>query len=164
MEKEKSNKNYPFDSLAESKGYSPQKLKGYTENCKNVSHILKGKGKEGGSVLLKIDLKKIKNKKQNEDWLWVEFKNALGNPGWVHGDAHFIVFERGADFIFINRKEFVSWCGSSRKIRYDLPFVSLAKRAKYRVYKREGTKEEVTQVDIKDLKKLKSFHIWKKNA
>jgi len=153
---------YPFDALAESKGYSPEKLRGFTDNCKNVSHLLKGKGKEEKPIVIKIDLKKIKNKKQNEDWLWLEFKNSYGNPGWLHGDAHFVVFERTEDFVFVNRKELISWCGSSSKIRYDLPFVSLAKQAKYRVYRRPNTKEEVCQVEIKELKKLKSFKVWKK--
>jgi len=153
---------YPFDALAESKGYSPEKLRGFTDNCKNVSHLLKGKGKEEKPIVIKIDLKKIKNKKQNEDWLWLEFKNSYGNPGWLHGDAHFVVFERTEDFVFINRKELLSWCGSSQKLRYDLPFVNLAKRAKYRIYRRSGTKEEVSQVELKELKKLKSFKVWKK--
>lgn len=155
-------KKFLFDEIAKSKGYSPQKLKGFVENCKNVSHLLKGKAKNGKLVKIRIDLKKIKNKKQNQDWLWLEFKNPKGNPGWLHGDADFIVFERTNDFIFVNRKELVSWCGSSQKIRYDLPFVGLAKRAKYRIYKRAGTKEEVTQVELKEIKKLKSFQLWNK--
>jgi len=155
-------KKFPFDDLAKSKGYSPEKLKSFTENWKNVSHLLKGKGKGGKPVIIKVDLKKIKNKKQNQDWLWLEFKNPKGNPGWLHGDADFIVFEREDDFVFVNRKELVEWCGSSQKIRYDLPFVGLAKRAKYRIYKRAGTKEEVTQVELKEMKKLKSFQLWKK--
>mgnify|MGYP000138175060 FL=1 len=153
---------YPFDALAESRGYSPEKLRGFTDNCKNVSHLLKGKGSEGKPIVIKIDLKKVKNKKQNEDWLWLEFKNSYGNPGWIHGDAHFVVFERTEDFVFVNRKELLSWCGSSQKLRYDLPFVNLAKRAKYRIYRRNDTKEEVTQVELKELKKLESFKVWKK--
>ena len=155
-------KKFPFDDLARSKGYSPEKVKGFVEKCKNVSHILKGKGAKDKPIIIKIDLKKIKNKKQNEDWLWLEFKNPKGNPGWMHGDAHFVVFERSEDFIFVNRKELVSWCGSSQKLRYDLPFVNLAKRAKYRIYRRAGTKEEVTQVELKELKKLESIKVWKK--
>jgi len=153
---------YPFDDLARAKGYSPEKLKGFTDECKNVSHILKGKGRGDKPVIIKVDLKKIKNRKQNEDWLWLEFKNSYGNPGWLHGDADFVVFERTNDFVFVNRGELVAWCGSAQKIRYDLPFVSLAKKAKYRIYRRPDTKEEVSQVEIKELKKLKSFQLWKK--
>ena len=94
MEESNKNKKFPFDELAKKRGYAPEKLKSYRENCKNVSHILKGKNSKGEATYIRIDLKKIKNKKQNEDWLWLEFKNPLGNPGWLHGDADFIVFER----------------------------------------------------------------------
>jgi hypothetical protein len=162
MEESNKNKKFPFDELAKKRGYAPEKLKSYRENCKNVSHILKGKNSKGEVAYIRIDLKKIKNKKLRLSIPWLEFKNPLGNPGWLHGDADFIVFERTDDFIFVNRKEVVSWCGSSQKIRYDLPFVSLAKRAKYSIYTRPDKKEELTQVELKEIKKLKSFQLWKK--
>lgn len=163
MDKNKGKKKQsPFEEIATKKGYSPERLKSHRDNCKNVSHILKAKSKKGNLLQLRVDLKKIKNKKQNEDWIWLEFKNGYGNPGWLHGDADFIIFERMDDFVVVNRKELVSWVGSSQKIRYDLPFVGLAKRAKYRIYRRPKTKEEVSQVELKELKKLKSFQIWKK--
>mgnify|MGYP001596922280 CR=1 FL=1 len=149
-----------FEDLASERGYSPEKIKNRDFN--NVSHILKGKGKSEKPISLKFDVKKIKNKKQNQEWLWVEFKNSLGNNGWVHGDAHFVAFERNYDFIIVNRKELLEWLGSSKKIRYDLPFVNLAKKAKYRIYKRSGKKEEITQINAKDLESLKSYQLWKK--
>lgn len=151
-----------FEEIALKRGYIPRKRSRKDANCKNVSHILTGKGKEGKPIKIKVDLKKIKNKKQDQDWLWIEFKNASGRDGWIHGDSHFVVFERKKDFIFINRKELLSWIGSSNKIRYDLPFVGLAKQAKYRIYKRADKKDEITQVKVDDIKHLKSFQIWKK--
>ncbi len=149
-----------FDLAASSKGYSPKKNRG--SKYQNVSHILKAKGKSGKPIYLRFDVKKSKNKKQNEDWLWIEFKNAQGESGWVHGDAHFVAFQRHEDFIIVNRKELVEWLGSSSKIRYDLPFVNLAKRAKYRIYQRNNKHEQITQIHINDLKQLKSFQLWKK--
>lgn len=149
-----------FDMMASARGYSPKKNRG--SKYRNVSHILKGKGKEGKPIYLRFDVKKSKNKKQNEDWLWIEFKNSNGENGWIHGDAHFVAFQRHYDFIIVNRKELVSWLGSSSKIRYDLPFVNLAKRAKYRIYKRSDKHEQITQIHVDDLKKLKSFQLWKK--
>tara|TARA_B100000242_G_C42853528_1_gene396268 strand:+ start:46 stop:552 length:507 start_codon:yes stop_codon:yes gene_type:complete len=149
-----------FDLAASSKGYSPKKNRG--SKYQNVSHILKAKGKSGKPIYLRFDVKKSKNKKQNEDWLWIEFKNAQGESGWVHGDAHFVAFQRHEDFIIVNRKELVEWLGSSSKIRYDLPFVNLAKRAKYRIYQRNSKHEQITQIHINDLKQLKSFQLWKK--
>lgn len=151
-----------FEILAEKRGYIPRKVNRRDENCKNTSHILTGKGKKGEPIEIKVDLKKLKNKKHDDNWLWIEFKNASGRSGWIHGQAHFVVFERKKDFIFINRKELLSWIGASNKVRYDLPFVNLAKLAKYRIYKRSDKKDEITQIKADDLKRLESFQIWKK--
>ena len=153
-----------FEKAAESRGYSPRKPTREEKAGYHVSHVLTGKSSLGKKVCIKVDLKKNKNKKKFEDWVWIEFKNSKGKPGWIHGDAHFLVFERSEDFIFVNRKELVEWLSSANKIRYDLPFVGLAKQAKYRIYKRANKPEEITQIAVKDIKSLKSFQIWPKNA
>lgn len=149
-----------FDAIATIKGYSPQKSK--RNEYDNVSHVLKAKGKEGRPINILFDVKKVKNKKQSQEWLWIEFKNSQGKRGWIYGDAHFVAFERNYDFLVVNRKELLAMLNSGNKIRYDLPFVTLAKKAKYRIYKRSGKPEEITQINIKDLKSLESFQVWKK--
>lgn len=149
-----------FEEIAERKGYSP--ARSARKRFKDVSHILKAKGQYGKPIDLRFDLKKRKNKKQSEEWIWVEFKNSKGEPGWLHGHSHFIAFERQFDFIIVNRRELLDFLGSCKKIRYDLPFVTLAKKAKYKIYKRPGKKEEITQINIKDLESLESFKIWNK--
>lgn len=159
---ESTKKQSSFEDAASSRGYSPRKSNRLDEDCRGVSHILTGKSSSGKPIFIKIDLKKNKNKKQHQDWIWIEFKNSRGKPGWIHGDAHFVVFERFDDFLFVNRKELTEWLNSSKKIRYDLPFVNLAKKAKYRIYKRDDKPEEISQISIKDLESLKSFQLWKK--
>ena len=149
-----------FEYLATQRGYNPKRAR--RKDFNNVSHLLTAKGKDGKPIQIRFDVKKIKNKKQSQDWLWVEFKNAQGEDGWLHGEAHFVAFERTYDFIVVNRKELLTMLSDGKKIRYDLPFVNLAKRAKYRIYKRAGTKEEITQISAKDLKKLKSYQLWEK--
>lgn len=149
-----------FDDLASQRGYDPKRVRRGDFN--NVTHLLKAKGKGGKPIEIRFDVKKIKNKKQSQEWLWVEFKNSAGEDGWVHGDAHFVVFERKYDFIVVNRKELVTMLNNGKTVRYDLPFVNLAKRAKYRIYKRDGKKEEITQINIKDLQKLESYQLWEK--
>ena len=160
MEDLNSDSRSSFEEAAEKRGYSPKKSRNMGLN--HVTHVLKAKGKEGKAVELKFDLKKIKNKKQSQDWLWVEFKNSEGRFGWVHGEADFVAFERQEDFLLVNRRELLGWLNSGKKIRYDLPFVSLAKQAKYRIYKRAGKKEEITQIHAEDLKGLESYKVWKK--
>ena len=148
-----------FEDLAQQKGYSPKRAR--RKDYNNVTHLLKAKGKSGKPIEIRFDVKKIKNKKQSQEWLWVEFKNSLGEDGWIHGDAHFVAFERKYDFVVVNRKELVSMLNNNT-VRYDLPFVKLAKRAKYRIYKRDGKREEITQINIKDLQKLESYQLWEK--
>ena len=148
-----------FEYLAKQKGYSPKQAR--RKDYNNVTHLLKAKGKNGKPIEIRFDVKKIKNKKQSQEWLWVEFKNSLGEDGWIHGDSHFVAFERQYDFIVVNRKELVGMLNNGT-VRYDLPFVKLAKRAKYRIYKRDGKKEEITQINIKDLQKLESYQLWEK--
>lgn len=148
-----------FEDLATSRGYSPKRA--YRNEYNNVTHVLKAKGKGGKAIDILFDVKKIKNKKQSQEWLWIEFKNAEGKDGWIHGDAQFVAFERNYDFVVVNRKEMVKMLNSG-KIRYDLPFVTLAKKAKYRIYKRSGKLEEITQINVKDLKSLESCQVWKK--
>jgi len=148
-----------FEDLAAARGYSPKRARRNDHN--NVTHLLKAKGKNGKPIEIRFDVKKVKNKKQSQEWLWIEFKNAKGEDGWVRGDAHFVAFERNYDFIVVNRKELLEML-SNGKIRYDLPFVTLAKKAKYRIYKRSGKPEEITQINVKDLKDLKSYQVWKK--
>jgi len=162
LDKLEAKKQSPFEIIASSKGYSPRKKNSSDELCKDVSHILTAKSKDGKPISIKVDVKKNKNKKQFEDWIWIEFKNSRGKAGWIHGDSHFVVFERSEDFLFINRKELLAWVNGSKKIRYDLPFVNLAKKAKYRIYQREGKREEISQVNVKDLQELKSYQLWKK--
>tara|TARA_R110002051_G_C8623631_1_gene483739 strand:- start:63 stop:611 length:549 start_codon:yes stop_codon:yes gene_type:complete len=156
-----------FEDLARDKGYLPRKATRSENMFKHVDYFLTAKSKSGKKVEIKVDVKARKktsrrDAKYNDDWQWIEFKNVQGNAGWVHGDADFIVFERVDDFIFVNRKELVAWLGSCKKIRYDLPFVNLAKLAKYKIYQRRGRRDEITQIKTEDILNLESAKIWKK--
>lgn len=57
-------------------------------------------------------LKKINRDDENTDehFHWIEFKNVLGNNGWLYGDADFIAFETNDYFFIVERiklKQFV---------------------------------------------------------
>lgn len=152
-----------FQELAELRGYSPERSR--DRKYKHVSHVLKCKSEKSKEpIFLRFDVKKCKNLKHNQSWLWIEFKNKSGEAGWIRGDSHFVAFERKNDFIILNRKELIEWLSAKANIRYDLPYVKLAKQSKYRIYRRPGTKEETTQVKVEDLKGLQSFKIWRKDA
>ena len=157
-----------FAELAKERGYLPRKATRSENMFKHVDYFLTGASKKGKKIEIKVDVKarkktSRKDSKYNDEWVWIEFKNVQGKDGWVHGDADFIVFEREDDFIFVNRQELVDWLGSCKKIRYDLPFVKLAKLAKYKIYQRRGRKDEITQIKMSDILKLKSAKKWSKS-
>ena len=170
---EGANAEATFVALATKRGYSPRKTSKQDDMRKHVDYVLKAKGKSGKPVELGVDVKAMKRiqrrvvkggelAKVQDEWHWIELKNVQGKHGWVYGEAHFIAFERENDFILVNRQELVDWLGSSKKIRYDLPFVTLAKLAKYKIYQRKGRRDEITQIRTEDLLSLKSAKIWKK--
>ena len=99
-------------------------------------------------------------KKFNDDWIWVELKNVQGRKGWVYGDANFIVFERENDFVVASRLSIIELIES--KVRFDLGFVERAYQAKYQVYQRRGRRDQITQVKMSDILKLKNVSKWNK--
>ena len=157
-----------FVDLAKKRGYLPKKATRSENMFAHVDWILTGKSKKGKKVEIKVDVKARKktsrrDNKYNDEWQWIEFKNVQGKEGWLFGDADFIVFEREEDFVLVNRKELVNWLGACKKIRYDLPFVSLAKLAKYKIYQRRGRRDEITQIKTEDILSLESAQVWKKS-
>ena len=156
-----------FEEIAKEKGYLPRRSTRAENIFKHVDYFLTGKSKKGKKVEIKVDVKARKktsrrDKKYDDEWTWLEFKNVQGKRGWLYGDADFIVFERSEDFVFVNRQELVDFCSSGKKIRYDLPFVNLAKLAKYKIYQRSGRRDEITQIKMSDILNLESAKIWSK--
>lgn len=54
-------------------------------------------------------LKKInrKDKEITEDYHWIEIQNVLGKPGWIYGEADYIVFELLEKWLFIERPKLI---------------------------------------------------------
>ena len=48
-----------------------------------------------------------KNKFFDDAWIVVEFKNTMGNKGWLYGDCNYFVFEREYDYVWCYAKELV---------------------------------------------------------
>ena len=118
-------------------------------------------------VEVSVDIKARKrvsrrDKKFNDDWVWIEMKNVQGKDGWLYGKANFIVFERENDFVLAPRKNIIELINS--KVRFDLGFVDRAYQAKYQVYQRKGRRDQITQIKMSDILKLKNVTKWKKQS
>lgn len=93
-------------------------------------------------------MKKInrKDKDPAEKATWVEGKNVRGAPGWIKGEADFIVFERLNTWVVVNRVELhqlvIREC---KKKNY--------KEGKgiYEIYQRENRQDKLTLVPFSDI-------------
>jgi hypothetical protein len=47
-------------------------------------------------------------------------------------------------------------------VRWDLPYVGNPWSAKYRLYRRVGTEETITQIGVEDLMNIPDAQVWKK--
>ena len=106
---------------------------------------------------LKFDIKGMKkvnrwDSSAQDECAWVEVTNVKGNPGWLKGDANYIVFEREDCWLTVNRQELLDF------VQEKLKKNSYATGKKpYHVYQRSewGRKDKITLVPYNDIEKLK---------
>ena len=154
-----SNYKSQFIEIAKSKGYLIHKPN-FGQKKNNIDLILEGHS-GGKKQKVTVDIKK-KNSKNSNKWVWIEYDTSKGKKGWIYGSAQFIVFETNQSFIFVNRHTLLLWLQSSQMVRWDLPYVSNPWSAKYRLFRRNGTLESITQIQVDDLLNLKNVQVWKK--
>jgi len=155
-----------FNELSVKRNY---KVKKATKNQNIYDHIdfyLTGKNKETKKdQTITVDIKARKktsrqDSKFNDEWVWVEIKNVQGRDGWLYGKSDFIAFEQQDCFLLVPRKTLIEVILSN--VRFDLDYVQRAAQAKYRIYQRHGRRDQITQVRVADLLKLKNITKWKK--
>ena len=83
-----------FEKLAMAHGYKVRKAT-RDEQISHIDFILDSPEWQN----IKVDVKGRKktsrqNKKFNDKWVWIEFRNVQGKEGWIYGKANFIAFER----------------------------------------------------------------------
>ena len=160
--------NYTFPELAKMRNYIvAQASKDLVE--KGIDFHLKGvyrNPRREVNLLFAVKRKKTKTKSKYADrWTWIEYKKNSKQDGWIYGPAHFIAFERSEDFIIINRKVLLEFLVSNKcRVRWDLPFVSSPKEAKYKIYTNPRSGAKITQILSKDILKLEGVQIWKKDG
>ena len=64
-------------------------------------------------------------------------------------------------FLFLE-KNLLNWLSSSQIVRWDLPYVDQPWNSKYRLYRRSGTLETISQIKVSDLLNVKSTQVWQK--
>lgn len=92
------------------------------------------------------------------DEIWCEFKNVLGEKGWMYGGASIIAFDMPEEggFSVVNRAELKDYC--ERNVE-DVT-VSHKKNAYKKKYTRGGREDVITKLKLEDLKSLPSYRVW----
>ena len=160
--------SYTFPELAKMRNYIVTQA-GKDLVQKGIDFHLKGVYRNPTrevNLLFAVKRKKIRSKSKYADrWTWIEYKKSPKQDGWIYGPAHFIAFERSEDFIIVNHKVLLGFLISNKcRVRWDLPFVSSPKEAKYKIYANPRSGAKITQILSKDILKLEGVQVWKKEV
>jgi hypothetical protein len=93
----------------------------------------------------------------NDDWTWVEYRNADGHPGWLLKKADYLAFEKEKYFIVVDRISLFNLC--EKLIDKNKEKALRASEAKYIFYTRRD-KELCTQIKTSDILSIKRKAIW----
>ncbi len=113
------------------------------------------KGALNGAQILKFDVKGLKKKNRwdkhtQDECAWVEGTNVHGHPGWIKGQADYIVFERDDCWLLVNREELREHV--SMKLQ---EYNYIEGKKPYHVYQRAGRNDKITLVPYEDIEKLR---------
>ena len=92
------------------------------------------------------------------DEIWVEFKNVLGNNGWLYGGASIIAFDMPEEggFSIVDREELAFFCEKHVKDE----FVQNKREAYLKKYTRRDRLDVITILKLHDIKSLLSYRVW----
>ena len=94
---------------------------------------------------IKYDVKATKKLHRGNDFgsdvFWIEFYNVLGNRGWVKGEADYIAFMKGKQFLIVGREELYQLV---KTLVTDLTIYRTKSYCK--LYRRKGRKDVLTYI------------------
>ena len=97
--------------------------------------------------------------KEQDEFVWLEFKNIHGNTGWLASDVDFIAFERVKDFVIVKRIYLYDMalekCNLSNR-------VTRSSEALYKGYQRKGAQDLISMIKMQDVLELQSVQIIEK--
>ena len=121
--------------------------------------------KEGETFTVDIKARRTgtdKSKGFDDLWTVVEFKNTMGDSGWLYSKSDYIAFERKEDFVFADTNQLRDMC---EKIVDVTKRVASFKNANYKVWGRsyQGKKDLISRIEMSKVVALDKTFIWLKN-
>lgn len=93
-----------FGEIAQREGWSLERATRYEDMNEHWDWLM-----QKGLSVYRTDVKSHKriyryDERPSDDFVWVEFKNGAGRPGWLYGKADLISFEFGAHLLLCWRE------------------------------------------------------------
>ena len=155
-----------FKGLAERRGYTVIQTSTASNIREHIDFIL-ARDDEPDKTAVDVKARKKVSRYSDEyddENVWIEFNNVRGNPGWLYGKADKIAFERAFDFVLVDRESLKEYCEAT----VSPVVVKSTAEAIYKSFQREGRKDVISRVPMKDILHPYSFtvgtEIWKKEA
>jgi hypothetical protein len=99
-----------------------------------------------------------KDKEPQSEIVWLEYRNTIGQTGWLLSEVDIIAFEQDDHFVLVHREDLQKMADKICNIE---DMVERAGQALYKGYTRKGWKDLITQVKMKDILKL-NHKKWRK--
>ena len=155
-----------FKSLAERRGYTVIQTSAVSNMREHIDFIL-ARDDESDKIAIDVKARKKVSRSSNgydDENVWIEFNNVRGDPGWLYGKADKIAFERASDFVLVDRESLKEYCEAT----VSPLLVKSTEEAVYKSFQREGRKDIISRVPMKDILHPYSFsvgiEIWKKEV
>ena len=155
-----------FKGLAERRGYTVIQTSAASNMREHIDFIL-ARDDEPDKTAVDVKARKKVSRSSNEyddENVWIEFNNVRGNLGWLYGKADKIAFERAFDFVLVDRESLREYCEAT----VSPVLVKSTEEAIYKSFQREGRKDIISRVPMKDILHPYSFsvgtEIWKKEV
>ena len=159
-----------FSTLARAKGWEVSAASRKANMHKHIDFIME---KPDTDEYMQVDVKSRKktsrkDKKFNDDWIWLEYKNVQGKSGWLLGEASHIVFERENEFLIVPRQALFEWSKKEIAARNGGKMTIKCKAknsrdARYKYYTRWQRDDLLTQIYYNDMVEgVSGVEIWDK--
>ena len=151
-----------FIQEAYKKGYEVKEASQDDNMFKHIDLILT---KEGETFTVDIKARRTgtdKSKGFDDLWTVVEFKNTMGDSGWLYSKSDYIVFERKEDFVFADTTQLRNMCEDIVDVTKR---VASFRNANYKVWGRsyQGKKDLISRIEMCKIIELDKTFIWLKN-
>jgi hypothetical protein len=94
-----------------------------------------------------VDVKARKKFTNEDEDVWIEFKNVRGKSGWLYGSATMIAFERKDDFVLVGREKLKKICEEL----VDLTDICDRDSCLYKAYTRKGRQDVLSKIKFTDI-------------